>query len=136
MTIIWCMAPNIRSMADRIFFVILDCFLPFYFPNKPKNQKFEKLKKNAWRYMFLFYKQLKFRKQAGACLWKKLVLAQSMLALCLFINILLGACLRKRPDQTWNILIEKKKSKIQICHFQLWYIFKSYLNWQNQLIQT
>ena len=50
--------------------------------------------------MFLFYKQLKFRKQAGACLWKKLVLAQSMLALCLFIKILLGACLRKRPDQT------------------------------------
>ena len=87
-------------MADRIFFVILDCFLPFYLPNKPKNQKFEKLKKNAWRYMFLFYKQLKFRKQAGACLWKKLVLAQSMLALCLFIKILLGACLRKRPDQT------------------------------------
>ena len=27
------------------FFVILDCFLPFYFPNNPKNQNFEKLKK-------------------------------------------------------------------------------------------
>ena len=23
------------------FFVILDCFLPFYHPNKPKNQNFE-----------------------------------------------------------------------------------------------
>ena len=27
-------------------FVILDCFLPFYPPNNPKNQNFEKLKKN------------------------------------------------------------------------------------------
>ena len=27
------------------FFVILDCFLPFYPFNKPKNQDFEKLKK-------------------------------------------------------------------------------------------
>ena len=27
------------------FFVILHCFLPFYLPNNPKNQKFEKLKK-------------------------------------------------------------------------------------------
>ena len=48
-------------------------------------------------YVF-FYKQLKFRKQAGAWLWKKLVQAQGMLALCLFIKILLGVCLRKRLD--------------------------------------
>ena len=27
------------------FFVILDCFLPFYPPNNPKNQNFEKMKK-------------------------------------------------------------------------------------------
>ena len=27
------------------FFVILDCFLPFYLPNNPKTQNFEKLKK-------------------------------------------------------------------------------------------
>ena len=27
-------------------FVILDCFLPFYPPNNPKNQNFEKLKKD------------------------------------------------------------------------------------------
>ena len=27
------------------FFVILDCFLPFYHPNNSKNQNFEKLKK-------------------------------------------------------------------------------------------
>ena len=46
-----------------------------------------------------FYKQSKFRKQAGACLWKKLVQAQSMLALCLFIKFLLGVCLQKRLDQ-------------------------------------
>ena len=40
-----------------------------------------------------FYKQSKFRKQAWACLWKKLVQAQSMLALWLLIKILLGVCL-------------------------------------------
>ena len=28
------------------FFVILGCFLPFYLPNNPKNQHFEKLEKN------------------------------------------------------------------------------------------
>ena len=31
---------------DRQFFVILDHFLPFYSPNNPKNQNFEKIKKN------------------------------------------------------------------------------------------
>ena len=28
-----------------LFFVILDCFLPFYVPNNPKNWNFEKLEK-------------------------------------------------------------------------------------------
>ena len=46
--------------------------------------------------IFFFNKQSKFRKQAGACLWKEPVQAQSMFALCLFIKILLGVCLRKR----------------------------------------
>ena len=32
------------------FFVILDRFLPFYLLNNLKNQNFEKLKKNPWRY--------------------------------------------------------------------------------------
>ena len=32
-------------MTDKLF-VILDCFLPFNPPNSPKNQNFEKLKKN------------------------------------------------------------------------------------------
>ena len=55
--------------------------------------------------MLFLYKQSKFQKQAGACLWKKLVQAQSMLALCLFINILLSVCLRKRLDQARNMLL-------------------------------
>ena len=62
-----------------------------------------------------FYKQSKFRNQAGACLWKNLVQAQSMLELCLFIKTLLGVCLRKRLDQARNMLIEKKTSLI--THF-------------------
>ena len=37
------MVPAILSATD--FFVILDHFLPFYTPNKLKNQNFEKLKK-------------------------------------------------------------------------------------------
>ena len=44
MTIIWCMVPEIQSMTDRIF-CHLDCFLPFYPHNNPKNQHFEKLKR-------------------------------------------------------------------------------------------
>ena len=32
------------------FFAILDYFLHFYPLNNPKNQNFEKLKKNTWRY--------------------------------------------------------------------------------------
>ena len=32
-------------------FVILDCFLPFYQRSNPENQDFEKLKKEAWRYL-------------------------------------------------------------------------------------
>ena len=32
-------------MQQTKFFVILDCFLPFYPPNNPKNQNFEKMKK-------------------------------------------------------------------------------------------
>ena len=59
-------------------------------------------------HVFFFYKQSKFRKQAGACLWKKLVQAQNMLVLCLFIKILLGVCLRKRLDQARNMFSEKK----------------------------
>ena len=66
--------------------------------------------------MFFFYKQSKFWKQAGACLWKKLVQAQSILALCLFIKILLGVCLRKRLDQARNmIILEKLLYKMCCC---------------------
>ena len=32
------------------FFVTLDYFLPFYHPNNPENQNFEKMKKYACRY--------------------------------------------------------------------------------------
>ena len=38
------MVPEIWSAMDRIFFVILDCFLPFEPPNNLKNQNFEKMK--------------------------------------------------------------------------------------------
>ena len=36
-------------------FVILDRVLSFYFPNNPKNQNFEKMKKNNWRYYHFTY---------------------------------------------------------------------------------
>ena len=56
-----------------------------------------------------FNKQSKVGKQAGACLWKKLVQAQSILALCLFIKMLLGVCLQKKLDQAHNALFYKEK---------------------------
>ena len=43
------MVLEIWSTTD-IIFVILDHFLPFYQPNNPENQNFEKMKKNTWRY--------------------------------------------------------------------------------------
>ena len=40
------MYGSLDMKCDRQnFFVILNCFLPFYPPNNPKNQNFEKLKK-------------------------------------------------------------------------------------------
>ena len=44
MTVIWCMVPEIWSVADRIF-CHFGPFLPFYLSNNPKNQNFEKMKK-------------------------------------------------------------------------------------------
>ena len=44
MTVIWCVVPQIWSAMDRIF-CHFGCFLPFYPPNNPKNQNFEKMKK-------------------------------------------------------------------------------------------
>ena len=55
-------------------------------------------------YVFI-YKQSKFRKQAEVYLWKKLVQAQSMLTLCLFIKTFLGVWLRKRLDHARNVLL-------------------------------
>ena len=49
MTIIWCMVPAILSTTDRIF-CHFGPFLPFYSPNNPKNQNFEKMKKDTSRY--------------------------------------------------------------------------------------
>ena len=43
MIIIWCMVPEIQSTTE--FFVILDYLLPFYPPNNPENQNFEKMEK-------------------------------------------------------------------------------------------
>ena len=43
MTVIWYIVPQIWS-AKTEFFVILDCLLPFYPSNNPKNQNFEKMK--------------------------------------------------------------------------------------------
>ena len=44
MTIKWYIVLEIWSMWQAEFFVILDCFLPYYPPNNPKNQNFEKMK--------------------------------------------------------------------------------------------
>ena len=33
--------------SDRQFFLILHLFLPFYPPNNPENQNFEKMKKSS-----------------------------------------------------------------------------------------
>ena len=40
------MVPEIWSATVRFFFVILGNFLPYYLPNNPENQNFEKMKKH------------------------------------------------------------------------------------------
>ena len=47
MTVTWCMVPEIWKMQQTEFIIILDHFLPFYSPNNPKNQNFEKMKQNS-----------------------------------------------------------------------------------------
>ena len=43
-------------MQQAEIFVILGPFLPIYSTKKPKNQNFEKMKKNSWRYyIFTFF---------------------------------------------------------------------------------
>ena len=41
--------------CDRLNLIIMDHFLPFYFPppKNPINQSFEKMKKKCWRYYHL-----------------------------------------------------------------------------------
>ena len=39
-----------RVLQRDFFFFILGHFLPFFPPNNPENQIFEKMKKNSWRY--------------------------------------------------------------------------------------
>ena len=41
MKILWCIVPEIWSTTDKIF----SHFGPFYTPNNPENQNFEKMKK-------------------------------------------------------------------------------------------
>ena len=47
MTTIQCMVPEIWSTWQTKCFAILDCFLPFYLPNHPKNQNLKKIKKTT-----------------------------------------------------------------------------------------
>ena len=59
---------------------------------------------------------MKFQRQTEACLWEKLVQAQSMLRLGLLIKILLSVLLQKRLDQDRNIIIlEKLLYKLCCC---------------------
>ena len=48
---VWFLRYWAQCTTDRFFFVILDHFLPFYNPNNPKKQNFEK--KNNWRCHFI-----------------------------------------------------------------------------------
>ena len=46
-------------------FVILDRFLPFYPPNNPRTQSFEKMKKDAWRYFHFTYMYINCNHMCG-----------------------------------------------------------------------
>ena len=78
-----------------------------------------KIKKHIWSLFFcvgihvvFFYKQSNFWKQAGACLWRKLVQAQTMLA---YYACSLKFCLQKRLGQAQNTIIFEKLYKMCSC---------------------
>ena len=52
-----CVFLEIWSMAD-IFFLIFDHLLPFYPPNNPENQNFEKMKKMPVDIIILHMKKM------------------------------------------------------------------------------
>ena len=54
MTIIWCIVPEIWSVADRIFCHFRQ-FFAFLSPNNPKNQNFEKMKKQKSRDIIILH---------------------------------------------------------------------------------
>ena len=54
MTVTWFIVPEIWNATD-IISCHLDYFLPFYPPNNPKNENFQKLKKTAWKYHHFTY---------------------------------------------------------------------------------
>ena len=67
MTSIWCMVPEIWSVADGTF-CHFGPFLPFYLTNNPKNQKFKKMKKVLGDIIIL-HKCLKNHDHMPYCPW-------------------------------------------------------------------
>ena len=117
MTIIWCIVPEISSATDRIF-VILDHFLPFYLANNKKNQNFEKLKKNSWRYYHFTYAYHKWQLyniwllRYGAWQTEFFVIVDYFLPFCLHKN-LKNEEFEKNEKTPGNIIIWHKCTKNQ-----------------------
>ena len=78
-------------------FVILGHFLPFHPPNNPKNQNFEKIKKNTWKYDHVRLLRVKHDRLNFLSLWA---------IYCLF-----------NPITAQKIKIKKKRKKHLDHHF-------------------
>ena len=64
---IWSTVLEIKSVTDwNWHFGNYESFLPFHPPENPKNQNFEKMKKNAWRYYHFIHVYHKWKSYDGS----------------------------------------------------------------------
>ena len=90
-------------------FVILGHFLPFHPPNNPKNQNFEKIKKNTWKYdhfTFVYHKWWSYDVRLLRVKHDRLNFLSLWAIYCLF-----------NPITAQKIKIKKKRKKHLDHHF-------------------
>ena len=129
------MVPEIWSETDLIF-CHLGPFLPFYPPNDPENQNFEKMKKNACRYYPFTHVYYKWRSYDVWLLKYKVQLTE-------FFVTLDGFLLFYPPQNPKNQNLEKMKKVpgdiiiLQMCTINDNHImYGSYSSWDMERGRT
>ena len=119
MTVIWCMVPQIEY---NNFFVILDCFLPFYPSNNTKNHNFEKWKKILEISSFyIFVSKI-------TIIWYMVPEIRSETER-IFLSFWVIYCLFTTPNDPENQNFEKMPKNIIFLHIHVYHKWRSYDTW-------